>query len=156
MKTHHYDIQVRWTGNQGAGTSSYTAYARNHEISAAGKQIVLPGSSDPAFRGDAARYNPEELLVASLSACHMLWVLHLCADRKIVVTSYEDRASGEMSMEKDGSGKFTRVTLHPKMQITSADQVSAALQAHHRAHQLCFIANSVNFDVTVDPEITSK
>ncbi|BDA85823.1 hypothetical protein Sa4125_33650 [Aureimonas sp. SA4125] len=93
-KIHRYASHVRWTGNRGSGTSSYTAYGRAHEIAAAGKPVI-PGSSDPAFRGDPDRWNPEELLLASLSACHQLWYLHLCARDGIVVTAYEDKAEGE-------------------------------------------------------------
>ncbi len=92
-KTHAYQIRTTWTGNRGAGTSDYRGYERAHEFSAPGKPVIA-GSSDPAFRGDATRYNPEELLVAALSACHMLWYLHLCAESGIVVTEYVDEARG--------------------------------------------------------------
>src|SRR5215470_17206822 len=104
-RNHHYTITTRWTGNRGTGTSAYTAYARDHELSAAGKLAPIAGSSDPIFRGDRARYNPEELLVGALSACHMLWVLHLCADAGIVITEYIDEAAGEMIEHADGSGE---------------------------------------------------
>src|SRR5499427_7128682 len=103
MRTHRYQVTNTWTGNLGPGTSAYAAYSRNHEISASAKSAAIPGSSDPAFRGDAARYNPEELLVGALSACHMLWVLHLCADAGIVITDYTDEASGEMVEHTDGA-----------------------------------------------------
>src|SRR5579871_3952493 len=102
MKQHHYSIELRWTGNLGNGTKTYKTYSRNHEILSPGKP-VLPGSSDPVFRGDSSRYNPEELLVASLSSCHMLWFLHLCADNGIVVTDYQDSPSGTMVEAPDGS-----------------------------------------------------
>src|SRR5687767_7185721 len=110
---HLYNLTVTWTGNRGTGTSDYRAYSRDHEIHCEGKAVRLPGSSDAAFRGDPARYSPEELLVASLSSCHMLWFLHLCADAGIVVTGYRDSATGTMSEHSDGSGEFTRVTLRP-------------------------------------------
>src|SRR5581483_3047159 len=116
-RSHRYTIVNRWTGNLGPGTSSYRSYSRSHEISGAGKSVTIPGSSDPAFRGDASRYNPEELLLGALSACHMLWVLHLCADAGIVITEYVDEAEGEMAEHADGSGEFTRVTLRPRMKI---------------------------------------
>src|SRR6476659_5822051 len=106
MRKHQYQITNRWTGNLGTGTSDYRAYSRSHELSGAGKIAPISGSSDPLFRGERSRYNPEELLVASLSACHMLWALHYCADAGIVVLEYLDEASGEMVERPDGSGEF--------------------------------------------------
>jgi len=154
-RTHHYHLSLRWTGNLGTGTSAYRAYSRNHELSGAGKSAPIGGSSDPAFRGDPARYNPEELLLGALSACHMLAYLHLCADAGIVVTDYASDAEGEMAENRDGSGQFTRVTLRPRMIITDAARIADAAALHHRAHELCFIARSVNFPVAVEPEITA-
>ncbi len=151
-KAHSFGVSVRWTGNTGEGTSAYTSYERAHEISAAGKPPV-PGSSDPAFRGDPARYNPEELLVASLSACHMLWYLHLCADAHIVVTSYEDAAAGTMRLTEDGGGRFEEVVLHPAVTVRRGCDPGLALALHARAHRLCFIANSVNFEVRAEPTV---
>src|SRR6476661_292670 len=104
-KEHTYEIDLTWTGNRGTGTSAYRAYDRTHEIGAPGKP-ALPGSSDPAFRGDGTRYNPEEFLVAALSACHMLAYLHLCADAGVVVTGYVDRARGVMTETESGGGHF--------------------------------------------------
>jgi len=150
---HRYRISTRWTGNSGSGTSAYKAYSRNLEITAAGKGAPIPGSSDTLFRGDPSRYNPEELLIGSLSACHMLWVLHLCADAGIVVTEYADDAEGEMVEHADGSGEFTRVALRPKMTITDAGRVADAAKVHHRAHEVCAMARSVNFEVICEPEI---
>lgn len=152
-REHRYVIATRWTGNTGAGTSAYAAYSRNHEINAPGKNAPVLGSSDPAFRGDPARYNPEELLVASLSTCHMLWVLHLSATAGIVVTDYADHAEGIMRENGDGSGEFTRVLLRPRLTVTDSARRDEALEIHHRAHQLCFIARSVKFDVVCEPEI---
>ena len=151
-KPHRYSVQVSWTGNLGPGTSSYQAYSRNHEIAAAGKP-VLPGSSDPTFRGDPDRYNPEELLVSSLSTCHMLWYLHLCAEAKIVVIEYVDEASGVMAERPDGGGRFTEVTLRPDVVIARGGDLARAEALHERAHHLCFIANSVNFPVRCEPQI---
>jgi organic hydroperoxide reductase OsmC/OhrA len=147
-KEHHYSILTKWTGNLGNGTSGYRAYSRDHDTSASGKASTIHGSSDPKFRGDPSRYNPEELLVASLSSCHMLWVLHLCADAGIVVTEYEDDASGEMAENKDGSGQFTSVVLRPRMKITDPQRIEDARALHGRAHEFCFIARSVNFPVS--------
>ena len=154
--THRYEIDVCWTGNLGPGTADYRAYARDHEIGAPGKAACIVCSSDPAFRGNAARYNPEELLVASLSACHMLWVLHLCAEANIIVTSYSDRATGTMISEPDGSGRFAEVTLNPRMTITKPGRVDDAIALHERAHRMCFIANSVRFPVRHKPEVTAE
>ncbi len=151
MQQHQYQIDLRWTGNQGAGTRSYTAYRRDHELSAEGKAITIPASSDPAFRGDPARYNPEELLVASLSGCHMLWFLHLCAVNRIVVVDYVDHATGTMEETADGGGRFTEVTLHPLVTVTEEHMIEPANALHAEAHRLCFIANSCNFPVRHEP-----
>lgn len=154
-KAHSFNVGVTWTGNTGEGTSGYTAYQRSHEISAEGKPAI-PGSSDPAFRGDRSRYNPEELLVAALSACHMLWYLHLCADANIVVTAYADRAEGAMRLTDDGGGHFEEVILRPAVTIREGCDPELARALHARAHHLCFIANSVNFAVNVEPAINVK
>jgi len=151
-REHSYSVSVRWTGNTGAGTSGFRNYKRDHEISAPGKPPI-PASSDPAFRGDKARYNPEELLVASLSACHMLWYLHLCADVGIVVTEYHDDASGAMAETKDGGGHFTQVTLRPVVKVAGQVDPELARRLHEQAHHLCFIANSVNFPVLCEPSL---
>ena len=143
-REHNYSVNVIWTGNTGTGTSGYQAYKRDHEIKAPGRPPI-PGSSDPKFRGDSARYNPEELLVAALSTCHMLWYLHLCADAGVVVVSYEDQAEGTMRETADGGGRFINVTLRPHAIVKGS--VAQAEALHQRAHELCFIANSVNFPV---------
>jgi organic hydroperoxide reductase OsmC/OhrA len=152
-KVHRYIVNNRWTGNLGSGTSAYAAYGRNHELDGAAKSTPIPGSSDAVFRGDPSRYNPEELLVGALSACHMLVLLHLCADAGIVVTDYSDQAEGEVREHADGSGEFTRVILRPKMTIADAARIADAMALHHRAHELCFIARSVNFPVECEPRI---
>lgn len=151
MKQHHYEVQIAWTGNQGQGTKTYAAYKRDHVLEVAGKPDI-PCSSDPAFRGDRSRYNPEELLVASLSSCHMLWYLHLCATSGIVVIDYRDEAKGVMTENSDGSGAFAEVTLRPQVTIEAGDH-DTALSLHEKAHHLCFIANSVNFPVKAAPKI---
>jgi len=151
-KQHRYETTVRWTGNLGTGTTGYKDYGRNHEISGSGKPVI-PGSSDPAFRGDAARYNPEELLVASLSTCHMLWYLHLCAVNKVVVLDYEDHAGGTMEEAADGGGRFLEVTLRPRITVTTGSDLETARRLHHEAHEKCFVANSVNFPVGCEPVI---
>jgi organic hydroperoxide reductase OsmC/OhrA len=152
VKHHTYEVHVDWTGNDGQGTKTYKGYRRYHTITSQGKPQI-PGSSDPSFRGDPSRYNPEELLVASLSACHMLWYLHLCSVNKVTVVEYEDAASGVMEEADDGSGRFDRVLLKPKVKISAGDDQAKALALHSEAHHLCFIARSVNFSVEIEPEI---
>jgi organic hydroperoxide reductase OsmC/OhrA len=152
MKTHHYPVTVKWTGNTGTGTSGYRNYERRHEISA-GAKPPIPGSSDPTFRGDPARWNPEELLVAAVSACHKLWYLHLCAEAGIVVVDYVDSADGIMEETPDGSGQFQLVTLRPKIKVAPGSDVTKARELHGPAHARCFIANSVNFPVKHEAEI---
>jgi organic hydroperoxide reductase OsmC/OhrA len=154
LKQHTYALTLEWTGNDGEGTKTYRGYRRDHVISAIGKPD-LPGSSDPAYRGDAARYNPEELLVASLSACHMLWYLHLCSANQIVVLDYRDAPLGTMSEANDGFGEFVRVELRPTVHIAASDATKAAA-LHEQAHHLCFIARSVNFPVEVNPTIVTS
>jgi organic hydroperoxide reductase OsmC/OhrA len=154
-RVHKYYVTNRWTGNRGTGTSAYSAYSRNHELSGAEKGAAIPGSSDPMFRGDRTRYNPEELLVGALSACHMLWVLHLCADAGIVITAYHDDAVGEMAEHEDGSGEFTRVVLHPRMVITDAARMAEAEAIHKRAHRVCALARSMNFPVDLSPSVAA-
>lgn len=153
-KEHVYRTNLAWTGNLGGGTKTYGGYSRAHEISVGGKPAV-PCSSDPHFRGDASRYNPEELLVAALSACHMLWYLHLCADAGVVVTDYADAATGRMTETPDGGGHFTEVTLNPRVVISKDSDAEKARALHHRAHELCFIANSVNFPVRAEATIST-
>lgn len=150
---HQYTTRVEWTGNRGEGTSGYRNYERTHEISIPGKPVI-PGSADPAFRGDRARYNPEDLLVSSLSACHMLWYLHLCADAGIVVTSYVDDATGTMVEAEGTGGHFAEVVLRPTVTVRTGADVERAIGLHDRAHGLCFIANSVNFPVRCEARVT--
>lgn len=151
---HRYRATVTWSGNRGAGTRDYRSYGRDHSVTFPGKPDLL-GSSDPVYRGDPGRYNPEELLVASLSACHMLSYLHLCADAGIVVESYVDDAEGTLEVTREGGGHFVRVRLRPHVTISSGDLARAgALHADARAR--CFIANSVNFPVEHEPSVTAR
>lgn len=154
-RSHTYNTALRWTGNRGEGTATYRSYSRDHEVTCAGKAAPIAGSSDRVFRGDASRYSPEELLVASLSACHMLWFLHLCAEAGISVTAYTDEASGIMAENPDGSGQFTSVTLRPRVTLAEPSRTAEASALHARAHALCFIARSVNFPVLHEPSIDS-
>lgn len=143
---HHYALTIKWTGNKGSGTSGYRAYDRSHVIIANNK-VEISGSSDPAFLGDKTKHNPEELLVASLSSCHMLWYLHLCAEAGIIVVDYTDNATGVMMETSNGGGKFKEVTLNPIITVTEDSMKEKADQLHQKANELCFIANSVNFPV---------
>jgi organic hydroperoxide reductase OsmC/OhrA len=152
VKQHIYQAQINWTGNAGEGTKTNRGYRRDHVITCKGKPPIQ-GSSDPAFRGDATRYNPEDLLVASLSACHMLWYLHLCSVNQVTVLEYRDAAEGVMAEKDDGSGVFVQVTLRPVVKLSGDSDRKTALNLHHEAHRCCFIANSVNFPVQVTPEI---
>lgn len=149
-QVHHYQAQISWTGDRGEGTRDYRSYGREHEIAIDGKP-TLAGSADPAFRGDASRHNPEELLLASLSACHMLWYLHLAAEAEVVVHGYVDQATGTMLSDSQG-GRFSEVVLHPVVTISAGDPLTAEV-LHHAAHGACFIARSVNFPVRCEPRI---
>ena len=149
-RTHHYRLTLDWTGNRGTGTSGYRDYDRSHSLTAPGKSDIS-GSSDPAFRGDAAAWNPEELLLASVSACHQLWFLHLAAEAGVVVTAYHDEPEGEMAETEDGGGAFTQVVLRPKVTVDGSTDAAVLDALHHRAHALCFIARSVNFPVLCEP-----
>lgn len=152
MRTHSYRATVEWTGNRGEGTASYRGYDRAHRILIEGKPEIA-GSSDPAFRGDPARHNPEELLVASVSACHMLWYLHLCTEAGIVVLGYRDAAEGRMVEEPDGAGQFSEVVLRPEVHLAPGADPNRAAALHQTAHAKCFIARSVNFPIRCEPTV---
>ena len=155
MKKHHYSLNIKWTGNKGKGTAGYKSYGREHTISAEGKKEVILCSSDPSFLGDPTLYNPEELFLSSIATCHMLWYLHFCSDHKIIVTHYEDHATGIMQEDKDGSGKFTEVNLRPTVTIENMDMQAKAIELHGLAHKYCFIANSCNFEIKCLPMVKS-
>jgi organic hydroperoxide reductase OsmC/OhrA len=149
-RRHSYSVRLDWTGNEGSGTSAYRAYSRSHQISAPGKAAIA-GSSDPVFRGDAGRWNPAELLIAALAACHQLWYLHLCADAGIVVVEYNDNASGVEIEQPDGAGQFESVTLRPHAKLASGADEGLARRLHDAAAEKCFIARSVSFKVRHEP-----
>lgn len=155
MKQHHYHIETIWRGNIGNGTSAYSSYQRNYNISTENKPIIA-GSSDPAFLGDATRYNPEELLLASISSCHMLWYLHFCSVEGVIVLQYQDNAKGIMIEEKNGSGKFSEVTLVPTVIVKENSMIEKANQLHTKANEYCFIANSLNFKVRHQPKCSAQ
>ena len=146
MKEHHYHTNLQWTGNTGKGTETYRGYERAHVISVQGKPDIAC-SSDPSFRGDRSKYNPEEMFLASLSSCHMLWFLHLCSDAGVVVLEYTDSATGTMIESDDGNGKFKEVILHPHVKVKEEWMMEKVNALHDKAHHFCFIANSCNFPV---------
>ena len=149
-KEHHYKTNITWTGNKGSGTKDYTTYERSYEVKVDQKTTIL-GSSDAPFRGDISKHNPEDFFLSSLSSCHMLWFLHLCADKGIVVVSYEDNAHGTMIENQEGGGRFTSVMLNPKVVINESNQIKQANELHAEANRKCFIANSCNFTVHHHP-----
>jgi organic hydroperoxide reductase OsmC/OhrA len=147
---HNFKLTIKWTGNKGTGTSRYDAYERSHSILAVGKPELL-ASSDPAFKGDGTKYNPEDMLIASLSSCHMLWYLHLCADAGVIVEDYTDNATGTLLVLPKGGGHFSEVTLNPVVTVTEKSMIDRANELHKQANEKCFIANSVNFKVHHNP-----
>ncbi|NQD90002.1 OsmC family peroxiredoxin [Paenarthrobacter sp. CM16] len=154
LNEHRYALTVRWTGNLGEGTASYRGYSRDHDIEIPGLP-TLQGSADPTFHGDRTRYNPEQLLLAALSQCHMLSFLHVAVKHGVVVTAYEDSAEGLMKLNRDGSGQFQSVTLKPHVTIADPGHADVMDQLHHEANQVCFIARSVNFPVLHEPSTTT-
>jgi len=152
---HHYNTTIKWTGNTGTGTDNYRNYERSHQIIIENKSDIL-GSSDTAFRGDKTKHNPEDLLVSSLSACHMLWYLHLCSEAGVIVLDYTDNATGVMIETSNGGGQFTEVILNPIVIVTENSMIDKANELHKKANELCFIANSVNFPVKHNPITKTK
>ena len=148
---HSYALDLEWHGNRGSGTSGYRDYARDVVLRAAGKP-ALEGSADPTFRGDASRWNPEELLVAALAQCHLLSYLHMAVTHGVVVTAYTDAPVGTMVQQGVG-GHFTRVLLRPVVTVADEAQVETALRIHRDAGEACFIASSVNFPVDHEPTV---
>ena len=143
---HSYALAAEWTGNLGTGTTGYREYGRNVVLRIDGKPDLL-ASADTPFRGDADRWNPEELLLAALSECHLLSYLHVAVQHGVVVIGYSDAATGEMVVAPDDAGHFTRVDLRPRVELADESQRSLADSLHAEANRLCFIANSVNFPV---------
>jgi len=154
---HQYSVDLTWTGAGDAGTATYTSYGRDHALTS-GAKPPLPGTSDPHFRGDPNRWSPEDLLVGALAQCHMLWFLHLAAAAGVVVVGYQDAASGTMRIEAAGNGQFTEVVLRPRVHVRGTTTEGGTVvtpelltDLHHRAHEHCFIARSVNFTVRITP-----
>jgi len=155
MNKHHYKLTIEWTGNKGSGTFDYRSYSRNHIIKIPSKSSEILGSSDSSYRGDETRYNPEELFLSSISSCHMLWYLHLCSDNDVIVHQYVDHAEGILGEAIDGSGKFEQIILFPQIVVTEESMINKAISLHHKANEMCFIANSLNLSVEHKPTITA-
>jgi organic hydroperoxide reductase OsmC/OhrA len=155
MRDHVYDLQVTWTGNRGDGTRDIRGYDRAHTVTADGPP-ALEGSADPGFLGDREKWYPELLFVASISQCHMLWYLGLCARAGVVVQEYVDEPRGVMRTEADGSGRFTEVVLRPRVVVESADMADKAVALHDQAHRMCFVAQSVSCAVHHEPQVTAR
>jgi len=151
MKVNNYKIRVEWTVNKGNGTLNDKSYSRNHNISSEEKHNLIHDSSDPSFSGERTKYNPEELFISSISACHMLWYLHLCSINKIVVTEYIDNAKGFMEETENSNGKFTEVILNPTVKITDPSSINKANKLHTDANGISFIAKSCNFKIKHKP-----
>ncbi|MCY4779136.1 OsmC family protein [Sphingobacterium sp. UT-1RO-CII-1] len=152
MKEHQYRTTITWTGNTGSGTDHYNNYERSHDIIIKNKAIIQ-GSSDPAFRGDKSLHNPEDMLISSLSSCHMLWYLHFCSVNNVIVIKYTDTAEGIMLEGNNGKGHFTEVILRPTVTVQREDMIELAIALHKKASEYCFIANSVNFPVHHKPTV---
>ena len=150
-REHRYNTRLTWTGKAGS-IASFRNHIRAYQISSPGKPDIA-GSSDPVFRGDARRWNPEDMLVASLSACHKLWYMGLCATAGIVVLAYEDNAEGVMLEDPSGSGQFSQITLRPVVTVAAGSDRDRALSLHDVASEKCFIARSVNFPVLHEPVV---
>ncbi len=151
-KTHKFKASLVWKGNLGTGTSAYTEYSRDFDIIGE-KNHIIEGSSDPIFLGDGKKYNPEEFLIQSLSSCHMLWYFHFCADNGVIVEKYSDDADGNIEIIEGGKGKFTLVTLRPNVIVRDSEMILKALELHDKAHEFCFISNSVNFPIICQPNV---
>ncbi|WP_027660285.1 OsmC family protein [Salinispora fenicalii] len=154
-RTHTYEIATTWTGDRGRGTADYRAYDRSYDTVSPGRPL-LTGSADPAFRGDPRQWNPELLLVASLSQCHLLWYLHLCAVNDVVVVDYHDAAHGTMREDDTAAARFTDVLLRPQVTVTHASMVERATALHAEANDRCFIAASVSFPVRHEARIVVR
>lgn len=155
MKEHTYDLTLTWTGNRGEGTTGIKDYDRDLTISAPGHDDI-EGTADPGYLGDPDRWNPEQLFSASISQCHMLWYLGLASRRGVVVHEYVDDLTGTMVAEANGKARFTKVVLRPRIVVGAEDQVQPAIELHHKAHEMCFIAQSVNFPVEWEPKVTVR
>ena len=151
---HKYKLTAKWHGNKGTGTSGLRDYDRSHTVSIANKPELHLTTDNPAV-GDKTKLNPEDLLVTAISSCHMLSYLYVCALEGVIVTDYVDHATGTMIEHEAGGGQFKEVTLNPEVTVQDASMIEKALELHHKAHEICYIANSVNFEVHCNPSCTT-
>lgn len=147
---HHYKLTAVWDGNKGEGTKNVRTYDRSHTVTIAGKPELHLTTDNPAV-GDKTKLNPEDLLVSAISSCHMLSYLYVCALEGVVVKDYIDNATGTMLEKESGGGSFKEVILNPEVVVAHKSMIEKAIELHHQAHEICYIANSVNFDVKCDP-----
>jgi len=155
LSHHQYRVSLEWTGNRGTGTDTYRSYGRDHIVRAQGLPD-LPGTADPTFHGDRDRWNPEQLLLAALSQCHMLSYLHIAVNHGVRATAYTDSAQGTLRLNADNSGEFTQAVLRPDIQLADESQRELANSLHEQANKVCFIARSVNFPVLHEPVLPSN
>ncbi|MBL0286511.1 MAG: OsmC family protein [Bacteroidetes bacterium] len=146
----NYKLIMAWLGNEGTGTSGYKHYKRDFVVVGEGKPPIS-GSSDVHFLGDIEKYNPEEMLLMSVSSCHMLWFLHLCAVSDVVVSEYSDEPTGVLEIFADGGGKFSEITLRPIISIIGQPSIEQLNSLQEKANKLCFIANSLNIKINHEP-----
>jgi len=147
---HNYKLTAVWTGNKGNGTKNVRDYDRSHTVTIQGKPELFLTTDNPAV-GDKSKLNPEDLLVSAISSCHMLSYLYACAMEGIVITAYTDNATGIMIEKESGGGSFKEVILNPIFYVADESMVEKAINLHHKAHEICYIANSVNFEVKCNP-----
>ncbi len=144
---------INWTHT--GGEFNFNSYTRNHTWTFA-NGVTIEGSAAPAYKGDDSKTDPEEAFVASLASCHMLTFLALCTKAKLKVASYTDEAVGHLEKIEGSKLAITRVELHPKITFEGDEPTQDKLdELHHNAHDLCFIANSVTTEVTVQPPVTA-
>ncbi len=146
-EAHDFEARIVWTGNRGTGTSDYRAFTRDWEVRTPGKPAIAC-SNDPRLGGDPGLHNPEDMLIAALSACHMLWYLHLASEAGVVVLAYEDAPLGHGESAPSGAGRFTGATLRPRITVAPGTDLERADAIHHEIGKVCFIARSVAFPVT--------
>lgn len=149
MAQHDYTARVVWTGNRGQGTASYKGYDRTWNVETPGKPLIHC-SNDPLLGGDPTLHNPEDMLIAALSACHMLWYLHLASNAGIAVHDYRDDPLAIGETDSTGASRFLSATLRPQITVPEGTDVAEADAIHHEIGKVCFIARSVNFPVDYD------
>lgn len=140
-KKFHFKVQTQWQKGQLENAKSHVA--------AIASKVDLQISAAHQFKGDATKHNPEDLLLSALSSCHMMSYFYVCQQHGIDLVDYHDNATGILELRSDLSGGFSRVELNPIVTIATGTDKSLAMDLHKKAHELCFIANSVNFEVVI-------